>query len=82
MNTNDPAESSVEGGPGRIYRNAGDQPEEIFSDQGSGLISMRALGHRSPAQILEVEESDEGVPEISRPPKNLRIPRRLSGGRT
>jgi len=42
---------------------------------------MRELGHRRLAQILDVEESDEGVPAISRPPKQMRLPRRSPDSR-
>jgi hypothetical protein len=81
MTISDQGESSVDGGQSRILREADDQPAEIIPNRGCGSISMRELGHRRLAQILEVEESDEGVPAISRPPKQIRLPRRSPGRR-
>jgi hypothetical protein len=81
MTINEQGDSSVNGGRGWVGREADDQLAEIIPNQGCGLVSMRELGHRRLAQILDVEESDEGVPPTSLPPKQIRLPRRSPGSR-
>lgn len=64
-----------------MYKEAVDQLGTAILNHGNSSVAMRGMGHRGLAQILRVEESDEGVPEISRVPKRIRIPRKAPASR-
>lgn len=57
-----------------LYKEAVDQLAKAILNQGNSSVGMRGMSHRNLAQILNIEESDEGIPAITRAPKRIRVP--------
>ena len=64
-----------------LYQEAVDQLGQAILNRGNSSVVMRNLGHRGLAQILSIEESDEGVPVIDRAPKQTLVSRKVAPNR-
>ena len=59
----------------RRYQDAGKQLAAALANQGNSTLTAPLLGHRSMAQLLELEEdADQGVLPSTRAPKRLNLP--------
>ena len=64
------------------YQEAGEQLNAAIANQGSSMLTMPFLGHRSLKQLLELEDgADQGVPPSSRTARQVRIPLKATSRR-